>query len=88
FSADDVAQGKPAPDVYLLAANTMGFAPEQCCAIEDSPNGARAGVAAGMTTFGYSAQIQAELLEQAGVDAIFADMRALPGLVKARFAFS
>lgn len=51
FSADDDQRGKPAPDVYLRAARTMGFDPADCLAIEDSPNGARAAVAAGMTCF-------------------------------------
>lgn len=51
FSADDDARGKPAPDVYLRAAQTMRLDPADCLAIEDSPNGARAAVAAGMTCF-------------------------------------
>jgi HAD superfamily hydrolase (TIGR01509 family) len=82
FSAQDVAHGKPAPDVYLLAAATLGYAPETCFAVEDSPNGARAAVAAGMTTFGYGAQIDPALLEAVGVHAIFMAMADLPGLVQ------
>jgi HAD superfamily hydrolase (TIGR01509 family) len=81
FSAQDVAHGKPAPDVYLLAANTLGYAPETCFAVEDSPNGARAAVAAGMTTFGYAAQIDPALLVAAGVNHVFFDMADLPDLV-------
>ncbi len=50
-SAGEVQRGKPAPDVYLLAAERLGVPPEQCLALEDSPNGARAAVAAGMTCF-------------------------------------
>ena len=50
-SADNVAQGKPAPDVYLQAAKLLGFAPQDCLALEDSPNGARAAIAAGMTCY-------------------------------------
>ena len=46
--ADDVKQGKPAPDLYLLAAQSVGIAPENCIAIEDSLNGSRAAIAAGM----------------------------------------
>ena len=49
FSADDVPEGKPAPDVYLVAAASLGVNPETCIAIEDSTTGARAAVAAGMT---------------------------------------
>jgi HAD superfamily hydrolase (TIGR01509 family) len=48
-SSDEVAHGKPAPDVYLLAADRLGVAPERCLVVEDSVNGIRAGRAAGMT---------------------------------------
>ncbi|MEU2176407.1 HAD family phosphatase [Nocardia sp. NPDC019219] len=44
---DEVAHGKPEPDVYLRAAELLGLAPEQCVAVEDSPTGARAAQAAG-----------------------------------------
>jgi HAD superfamily hydrolase (TIGR01509 family) len=50
-SADEVDNGKPAPDVYLLAAERLGVDPTQCIALEDSRNGARSAVAAGMTCF-------------------------------------
>ncbi|MCS6836152.1 MAG: HAD family phosphatase [Anaerolineae bacterium] len=50
YSADLVAHGKPAPDIYLYAARQLGVDPGQCLALEDSPNGTRAAVAAGMTT--------------------------------------
>lgn len=48
-SSDHVATGKPAPDVYLLAAARLGVPPARCLVVEDSVNGARAGRAAGMT---------------------------------------
>lgn len=48
-SADEVASGKPAPDVYLEAARRLGVRPEACLVVEDSVNGVRAGRAAGMT---------------------------------------
>jgi HAD superfamily hydrolase (TIGR01509 family) len=51
YTADDVPRGKPAPDVYLYAAEQLGVPPEQCLAIEDSPTGAKAAVAAGMTCY-------------------------------------
>jgi len=47
-SSDEVAQGKPAPDVYLEAARRLGVAPGSCLVVEDSYNGVRAGKAAGM----------------------------------------
>ncbi len=48
-SSDEVAHGKPAPDVYLEAARRIGSAPAGCLVVEDSLNGVRAGIAAGMT---------------------------------------
>jgi HAD superfamily hydrolase (TIGR01509 family) len=50
-SADSVAKGKPAPDVYLKAASLINTEPAHCLALEDSPNGAKAAVAAGMTCY-------------------------------------
>ena len=47
-SADEVARGKPSPDVYLEAARRLGVRPEDCVCLEDSGNGIRAGKAAGM----------------------------------------
>jgi HAD superfamily hydrolase (TIGR01509 family) len=49
-SSDEVSHGKPAPDVYLLAAQRLGVPARDCAAIEDSANGIRAAVAAGMAT--------------------------------------
>lgn len=48
-TSSDVAAPKPAPDVYLLAAERLGVAPAQCLVLEDSPTGVRAALAAGMT---------------------------------------
>jgi beta-phosphoglucomutase-like phosphatase (HAD superfamily) len=47
-SSEEVARGKPAPDVYLEAAHRLEVAPEECAAIEDSTNGLRSAAAAGM----------------------------------------
>jgi HAD superfamily hydrolase (TIGR01509 family) len=49
-SSEEVPQGKPSPDVYLEAARRLGVAPARCAAIEDSANGARSAITAGMTT--------------------------------------
>ncbi len=49
ITSGDVAHPKPAPDIYLLAAQRLGKAPGRCLALEDSPAGTRAAVAAGMT---------------------------------------
>jgi mannitol-1-/sugar-/sorbitol-6-/2-deoxyglucose-6-phosphatase len=50
-SGDDETHGKPAPDVYLTGARRLGFAPSECVALEDSVNGSRAAVAAGMVCY-------------------------------------
>lgn len=49
-SGDEVRHGKPAPDIYLKAAEKLGVAPEECLVLEDSPAGIAAGAAAGMKT--------------------------------------
>lgn len=81
FSATEVEHSKPAPDVYLLAARTMGVDPARCAVVEDSPTGATAGVAAGMTVFGYTARTDADALRAVGVRVTFDDMRDLPELM-------
>ena len=83
FSADEVAHGKPAPDLFLHAARCMGVAPAACVVVEDSPTGVAAGVAAGMRVFGFAACTPAARLRQAGAQCVFASMDALPGLLAA-----
>lgn len=51
YTANDVPKGKPAPDVYLFAAEELDVQPKDCLALEDSPNGARSAVAAEMTCY-------------------------------------
>jgi HAD superfamily hydrolase (TIGR01509 family) len=81
FSADDVAHGKPDPAVFLFAAHAMGTKPERCAVIEDSASGIEAGVAAGMTVFGFSGGVtSAERLERDGV-VLFSSMHLLPQLL-------
>ncbi|GGY08885.1 HAD family hydrolase [Streptomyces minutiscleroticus] len=79
FSSQDVGRGKPAPDLFLHAAASMGVAPERCAVVEDSPLGVRAAVAAGMDVYGFTAMTPAERLAQA--TALFADMSRLPDLL-------
>ncbi len=52
IAGDEVEHGKPAPDMFLLAAERLGLEPERCVVIEDSPPGVAAGKAAGMPTLG------------------------------------
>ncbi|HEY4396732.1 MAG TPA: HAD family phosphatase [Acidimicrobiia bacterium] len=49
-SSEEVERGKPAPDVYIAAARQLGVGPDDCVAVEDSTNGIKAAVAAGMRT--------------------------------------
>lgn len=73
YSAQDLEQPKPAPDVYLHAASQLGAIPEKCVVIEDSLSGAQAGQAAGMRCIGYAPHGQAQDLA-AYCDAVFTDM--------------
>ena len=83
FSATDVAHGKPAPDLFLLAARTIGAEPARCAVVEDSAHGVDAGLAAGMRTFAYAGGVTpAQRLARPGA-VVFNDMRELPGLVAA-----
>ncbi|MFT7221888.1 MAG: HAD superfamily hydrolase (TIGR01509 family), partial [Candidatus Azotimanducaceae bacterium] len=54
FSADAVENGKPAPDVFLHAADRLGVAPDQCLVMEDSINGVLAARSAGMRVIGFT----------------------------------
>ena len=80
FSADAVAHGKPAPDVFLYAAESMGVAPARSVVVEDSPNGLRAARSAGMRVLGYTALTPRDRLQ--GADALFEDMGELPVLLE------
>ncbi len=53
YSADLVERAKPAPDIFIYAAAQIGVAPDACVVLEDSENGVRAGVAAGMSVWGF-----------------------------------
>ncbi|MEU8868963.1 HAD family hydrolase [Streptomyces umbrinus] len=80
FSSQDVGRGKPAPDLFLHAAERMGVPPEKCLVVEDSPLGVRAAVSAGMDVYGFTAMTPAERL--AGADQLFGDMGELIGLLQ------
>ncbi|MGW3159128.1 HAD family hydrolase [Streptomyces sp. NPDC001089] len=78
-SAEDVAKEKPAPDLYLHAAQQMDVAPSRCVAVEASPIGVRAAVAAGMDAFAFTGMVTADGLP--GATGYFGDMDQLPGLL-------
>ncbi|MBR0898399.1 HAD family hydrolase [Bradyrhizobium tropiciagri] len=86
FSATQVKRGKPAPDLFLFAAEQMGASPSRCVVIEDSVAGVTGARAAGMTVLGFygGSHCTAEhedMLRQAGAAITFADMRQLPDLI-------
>jgi beta-phosphoglucomutase-like phosphatase (HAD superfamily) len=86
FSASEVRNGKPAPDLFLFAATRMGVRPERCLVIEDSISGIAGAVAASMTALGFCGGSHcragyAETLRMAGAGATFDDMPQLPGLI-------
>jgi HAD superfamily hydrolase (TIGR01509 family) len=82
FSASDVPKGKPAPDLFLYAANLMRVEPSACIVVEDSAVGVAAGVAAGMTVIGFvgGSHAGSQLgthLRAAGACTVITDMRTL-----------
>ena len=86
FSAVQVTNGKPAPDLFLFAAEQMKTAPARCVVIEDSVAGVTGALAAGMVVFGYHGGSHcrpdtAKTLRAAGAAVTFDDMRQLPDLI-------
>ena len=80
FSADQVDKGKPDPELFLLAAKTMGFEPGQCVVIEDSRPGVVGALAAGMTVLGYCPNGDTWNLGDLGVTTL-SNMSVLPQLI-------
>lgn len=79
FSATEVARGKPAPDLFLHAAERMGINPAQCVVVEDSPPGVVGARAAGMRVLGYVGAPYADhtAMQVAGAE-LFVSMEELP----------
>jgi HAD superfamily hydrolase (TIGR01509 family) len=82
FSATMVARGKPAPDLFLYAAQQLATAPNRCLVIEDSPLGIEAAIAAGMTAIGFCGGSHCgpehgDRLLSRGAALVIADMREL-----------
>jgi HAD superfamily hydrolase (TIGR01509 family) len=89
FSATEVRNGKPAPDLFLFAARRMATPAPRCVVIEDSVAGITGARAAGMTVFGFHGGSHcrpghADDLLAAGAAAVFDDMRRLPELIRLR----
>jgi len=88
FSAEQVARPKPYPDVYLLAAETLGVEPARCVVVEDSIAGLNAARAAGMKTIAFVGASHipdgyADVLRNMGITRIMEHMDELPALVEA-----
>ena len=87
FSASQVRHGKPAPDLFLFAADRMGHPPGRCLVVEDSPAGIRAAQAAGMRVVAFTGGSHAvgpafrAGLAALGPEAVIDDLRDLLGLV-------
>lgn len=79
FSAQDVGRGKPAPDLFLHAASTLGVDPGRCAVVEDSGLGVQAAVAAGMDVYGFTWMNSAEALD--GATAVFSAPEQLIALL-------
>jgi len=82
FSAYDVERPKPFPDLFLHAANTLGFAPSHTVVIEDSTRGVKAALAAGMRILGYTASVGRDAIVAAGAEPVD-DLTQVPALLGA-----
>ena len=80
-TSSDVARPKPAPDIYLLAAARLGVEPRHCLALEDSPTGVRAALAAGMTVIQVPDLLQPDADVRALGHAIAGSLHDVRGLL-------
>src|SRR5262249_40183136 len=76
-TGSDVANGKPHPEPFLKGAALVGFLPEQCIVVEDSPAGIRAGKAAGARVLAFRTTMPESALRAAGPDWIVDNCRSL-----------
>ncbi len=87
FSSTQVARGKPFPDLFLFAADRMGFAPDACLVVEDSVPGVTAALAAGMRVAGFTGgghwghDPSGADLTRAGAANIFSDFANFRGVI-------
>lgn len=81
-SAVEVSAGKPAPDLFLLAAGRLQAPPSACCVIEDSVPGLQGAVAGGMVALGFTSSHPADTLKKAGAHSVFSAFDELGGLLQ------
>jgi HAD superfamily hydrolase (TIGR01509 family) len=82
FSAGEVENGKPAPDLFLHAAARVGVDPSGCVVVEDSRYGVEAGRAAQMNVLGYAGGVTPAHVLEGPRTVVFDDMRELPRLLE------
>lgn len=82
--AEEVARGKPAPDIFLAAARFLEVEPSVCVVFEDAVNGILAARAAGMITVGITSTTPPEVLREAGAHFVAPDFATLPPELEAR----
>ena len=80
FTADMVQRGKPEPDLFLLAAKTMGVAPSKCVVIEDSIAGLKAAIKAGATPIAFT-KTDIDQVKELGVKYVFDNMIDIKKLI-------
>jgi beta-phosphoglucomutase-like phosphatase (HAD superfamily) len=80
-SGDDVRRRKPAPDLFLLAAERLGIEPGRCVVIEDAPDGVRAAKAAGAKCIAVTNTTTAEKLSEADLICDSLEEIALPTII-------
>jgi len=74
ITGDDVRNPKPAPDIFLLAAEKLNVKPQDAVVVEDSVAGVQAAVAGGLKCVGYTSEERADELRRAGADVVVADL--------------
>jgi len=77
ITGSDIARKKPAPDIFLKAAEQLGFAPPECVVFEDAVSGVQAACAAGCRCVGVTTSFSDEVLRQAGADQTIPDFQGL-----------
>lgn len=87
FSAVEVADGKPAPDLFLHAAGQIKTPPDRCVVVEDSRYGVQAARAAGMHVFAFATELVDPQSLQGPATTLFSQMSELPSLIHGHLAF-
>ncbi|WP_028957509.1 HAD family phosphatase [Sulfitobacter sp. 20_GPM-1509m] len=91
-SAEEVANGKPAPDLFVLALERLGLKPGECLVLEDSPHGIRGAAAAGIPAIGFvggghldgKRDQHAAVLRDAGAIAVFTELSQVAAFIQER----